>query len=320
MSLEIGLNIEGQEGVSWPQWVDLAEVAEEHGFAALYRSDHYLSEQNGSGRGALDAWGTICGLAAKTARIRLGTLVSPVTFRHPSVLAKLAVTADHISRGRVDVGIGAGWYENEHAAYGFALPELPVRLEMLAEQLEIVSRSWGPDTFTFHGRHYDLWDNDARPKPLATRPRLILGGSGRPRSVALAARWADEYNVGDSTPEEVRQLSSTLASACEDAGRDPATLRLSMLTGVVSGNDAAEIDERARRVAAFIGLDPDRTAAGASGLPKAWLIGRPEEIVERVSALEAAGLARLMLWPPLHDDLEMIALIGSAVLPAVDRS
>jgi alkanesulfonate monooxygenase SsuD/methylene tetrahydromethanopterin reductase-like flavin-dependent oxidoreductase (luciferase family) len=127
VKLEIGLSVEGQEGVSWSQWLDLGRVAEKHGFAALYRSDHYLSEYPGSNRGALDAWGTICGLAAVTSRIRLGTLVSPVTFRHPSVLAKLAVTADHISGGRVDLGIGAGWYAEEHAAYGFEIPELGIR-------------------------------------------------------------------------------------------------------------------------------------------------------------------------------------------------
>ena len=139
VNLEVGLTVEGQEGVSWPQWLDLARVAEEYGFAALYRSDHYLSEHPGSNRDSLDAWGTICGLAAVTSRIRLGTLVSPVTFRHPSVLAKLAVTADHISGGRVDVGIGAGWYREEHVAYGFEMTELRVRMEILEEQLEIVA-------------------------------------------------------------------------------------------------------------------------------------------------------------------------------------
>ena len=143
MSLEVGLTIEGQEGVSWPQWLDLARVAEEHAFAALYRSDHYLSEHPGSNRDALDAWGTICGLAAVTSRIRLGTLVSPVTFRHPSVLAKLAVTAEHISNGRVDVGIGAGWYLDEHVAYGFDFPDQRTGFEMLEEQLEICSPTLG---------------------------------------------------------------------------------------------------------------------------------------------------------------------------------
>ena len=203
MTIEIGLSVEGQEGVSWPQWLELARVAEEHGFAALYRSDHYLSEYPGTDRDALDAWGTICGLSAVTSRIRLGTLVSPVTFRHPSVLAKLAVTADHISRGRADVGVGAGWYAEEHTAYGFELPDLRVRLEMLEEQVEILAKSWAEGPFSFSGRHYRLENNDPRPKPTDSRPRLIVGGSGGRRSLDLAARWADEYNIAACAPEQI---------------------------------------------------------------------------------------------------------------------
>jgi F420-dependent oxidoreductase-like protein len=295
------------------QWLDLARVAEEHGFAALYRSDHYLSEHPGSNQAALDAWGTICGLAAVTSRIRLGTLVSPVTFRHPSVLAKLAVTADHISNGRVDVGIGAGWYLEEHTAYGFELPDLRVRLEMLEEQLEIVTRSWGAEPFTFHGRHYSLENSDPQPKPTQARPRLILGGGGGPRSLTLAARWADEYNIPAGTEEEIREHSIALFEACKRLNRDGPTMQLSILTGIVCGNDQTEIEARAERICRFLRYESSSTALEA--LPTTWLVGTPDEIVGKLAELKSSGPTKIMLWPPLHDDLDMIGLIGREVLP-----
>jgi alkanesulfonate monooxygenase SsuD/methylene tetrahydromethanopterin reductase-like flavin-dependent oxidoreductase (luciferase family) len=319
VNLEIGLMVEGQEGVSWPQWLNLARAAEESSFAFLYRSDHYLSEHPGSNRDSLDAWGTICGLAAVTSRIRLGTLVSPVTFRHPSVLAKLAVTANHISRGRIDVGIGAGWYQEEHAAYGFEIPDLSVRMEVLEEQLEIISRSWGEGAFSFEGRHYHLSNVDVRPKPTHARPRLILGGSGRPRSIAFAAQWADEYNISDVTDEQIGLRGVALREACESRGRDPATMDLSMLTGVLAGNDQSEIEERAVRVGRFLGREPASPAEALDSLPETWIVGTPEEVIDRLAARASLGINRIMLWPPLHDDLEMIELIGREVLPRFTR-
>jgi len=315
VTVEIGLSVEGQEDVSWPQWLEIARVVEEHGFAALYRSDHYLSEHPGSNRDALDAWGTICGLSAVTSHIRLGTLVSPVTFRHPSVLAKLAVTADHISRGRVDLGIGAGWYAKEHSTYGFEMPELRVRLEMLDEQLEILTKSWAEGPFTFHGRHYRLENNDARPKPTDSRPRLIVGGSGRGRSIELAVKWADEYNVAASTPEQVDEHRRALTDACMRKGRNPTTLRLSILAGIVCGRDQSELKERALRIRSFLGHASTSSSSALEELPSDWIIGTPDEVAQQLADFESLGVTSIMLWPPLHDDLEMISLIGTQVLP-----
>jgi F420-dependent oxidoreductase-like protein len=317
VTVEIGLAIEGQEGVSWSQWGEIARVAEEHGFAALYRSDHYLSEHPGSNRDALDAWGTICGLAALTSRIRLGTLVSPITFRHPSVLAKLAVTADHISQGRVDVGVGAGWYVEEHTAYGFELPELRVRLEMLEEQLAIVRQSWAEEPFTFHGRHYSLENNDARPKPIGSRPRLIVGGSGGRRSIHLATQWADEYNVSACAPAQIDTHREALTDACKRQGRDPATLQLSILAGVVCGRDQSELEERALSIRDVLGDAPRGLSSARLELPGDWIIGTPDEVAGQLAVFASRGVKRIMLWPPLHDDLEMMSLIGREVLPAI---
>src|SRR3954452_24713925 len=175
----------------------------------------------GRTRGALRAWATVGGLAAVTTTLRLGTLVSPATFRHPSVLAKMAVTADHVSGGRVEGGIGAGWMEAEHRAYGFPFPPTKTRMDVLAEQLEIVHRSWKPGPFSFHGEHYAIEELDALPKPVQQpHPPLIVGGSGGPRSLELAARWADEYNTPFASLEKCRELRARLDAACEAAGRE----------------------------------------------------------------------------------------------------
>src|SRR3954447_13351406 len=160
-AMRFAVMIEGQEDVTWEDWLDLARTCERLGFETLFRSDHYLSVMGARTRGALDAWATVCGLAAATSTVRLGTLVSPATFRHPSVLAKLAVSADHISGGRVELGIGAGWHEAEHSAYGCPSPRMRTRMDRLAEQVEIVPRSWGDEPFNYEGRHYRAQNLDA---------------------------------------------------------------------------------------------------------------------------------------------------------------
>ena len=309
--------VEGQEGVTWPQWRDLAAAAERHGFDGFYSSDHYLSETIGSDRDALDAWGTICALAATTARIRLGTVVSPATFRHPSVLAKLVATADHVSGGRIDLAMGTGWFEAEHRAYGFPFPPQRERMDMLEEQVEIVRRSWG-DRFSLAGTHYAIDQLDARPKPVQQpHPRLVIGGSGGPRSLALAARWADEYNSPTPTDGEIRERRAALSAAFERAGRDPASARFSVMTGVLAGVDVHELEQRAAHAARFLGQDHTDPAACLERVPGTWVVGTPERIVERLRELSELGVDRVLLEPTVHTDLDMIELIGDEVLPAL---
>ena len=187
--MRLELMIEGQEDVTWEQWVALARACEQHGVDTLFRSDHYLSVMGQEERGSLETWTTLAGLAAITTRLRFGVLVSPVTFRHPSVLAKTVAAVDHISGGRVDVGLGAGWNEREHEAYGFAFPPLGTRLEMLEEQLEVVCGAWADGPFSFTGKHYEIASLDALPKPLQRpHPPIIIGGAAKPRTARLAAR------------------------------------------------------------------------------------------------------------------------------------
>ena len=257
--------IEGQEDVTWEDWVAIAQACERLGFEALFRSDHYLSVMGGDDRGSLDAWGTLCGLAAVTSTLRLGTLVSPATFRHPSVLAKSAVTADHISGGRVELGIGTGWLEREHRAYGFPFPPLGTRMDRLAEQLEIVSGSFARGPFSFEGEHYRVEELDALPKPLQDPLPLLMGGAARKRGAALAARFASEYNVVHARPDEAAAARARLVQACEQAGRDPATLRFSLMHRVP--------DRRRRGRAARAGRAARRGDARAGG-PRASCAGR----------------------------------------------
>lgn len=300
--------IEGQEGVTWPQWRAIASACEQHGIPTLFRSDHYLPLGGHLERGVLDAWATTVALAAVTDRLRLGTLVSPATFRHPAELAKVVVTADHVSGGRIDFGLGAGWNDDEHAAYGFPFPDLRTRMDIFAEQLEIIHGLWGDEPFSFAGEHYRLSGVDARPKPLQRpHPPLIVGGAAKPRGAALAARWADEYNTYLATPDECRQRRAAVAEAWERAGRDPATLRFSLMTPCAIGRDAAEVRARTERLAAEHGAAP---IAG-------WITGTPAEAVEQLLAVRETGVDRVMLQLLLHDDLDQLALIGGELAAAV---
>ena len=307
--MRVCLMIEGQEDVTWEQWLALAGACEEHGLEALFRSDHYESVMGMRERGSLDAWATLAALAARTSRIRLGTLVSPATFRHPSVLAKSVATVDHVSGGRVELGLGAGWHEGEHRAYGFEFPPTPVRMERLAEQLEIVTRSWTEDAFSFQGRHYQVQDLRALPKPVQRpRPTLLVGGGAGPKSLALAARFADEYNTVGVPLEELPERRRRLEDAWSEAGRDPGTARLSLMTTCVVGRDRAEVGERVGRVLAVTGRD-ESVAEVVDARPN-WLLGTVDQVAERLAALEAAGVGRVMLQHLDHADTEMVAVLG----------
>ena len=309
--------IEGQEGVSWSQCVDLARACEEHGFQGLFRSDHYLSFDDPHQRGALDAWSTLTALAAVTERIRLGTLVSPVTFRHPAVLAKSVVTADHVSDGRVELGMGAGWFEREHRSFGFPFPSDDVRMEILSEQVEIVHRLWDrdEDEVSFEGAHYRLEASRAMPKPAQTpHPPLILGGGAGPRAAALAARWADEYNVNNLSPDDVARARARLSQSCETIGRDPSSLRLSLMTGVVVGADRADLERRASALMDREG-EPGDPGEFIEGWSSDRLAGTVDEVLERLERYAEAGVQRVMLQHLVHEDLETIELIGTEIVP-----
>jgi F420-dependent oxidoreductase-like protein len=310
--------IEGQEDVSWEQWLALAGACEHGGWHGLFRSDHYLPTIGGRERGSLDAWATLAALAARTERIRLGTLVSPVTFRHPSELAKSVTTVDLVSRGRVELGLGAGWNEGEHLAYGFRFPPLAERMELLEEQLEIVTRQWTEESVVFEGRHYRLEGCPALPKPVQRpRPRIVVGGLAGPRGAALAARFADEYNTFECAFDELPARRERIERACERLGRDPATLGFSLMAGCVVGADREDLLERARLVLRAIGAEDADPAEVLEARSDSWIAGTVDEVVARLRALEADGVDRVYLQHLAHDDLEMVELVGAEVAPAL---
>ena len=305
--MRINLMIEGQESVTWPQWQELARACEDHGLEGLFRSDHYQSVQGRRERSSLDAWATLAALGTVTERIRLGTMVSPTSFRHPSVLAKDVVTADHTSGGRVELGIGAGWHELEHVTYGFPFHEVGTRYDVFEEQLEIVARQFTEERFDFRGEHYVLEGCEARPKPVQDRLPIIVGGLAGPRSVRNAVRWADEYNTVFPSLEDIRERRERVDRAADEAGRGP--LVFSAMTGCLVGRDESEVRDRARRLMELSGEQGD-VDAYLDGLRDAWVVGTVDQAAERLVAMSAAGLDRVMLQHQLHDDLDMVELVA----------
>jgi alkanesulfonate monooxygenase SsuD/methylene tetrahydromethanopterin reductase-like flavin-dependent oxidoreductase (luciferase family) len=318
--MRVCLVIEGQENVSWEQWLALARACEDHGLDGLFRSDHYLAFRRRDGWGATDAWATIAALAAVTERIRLGTLVSPVAFRHPAALAKMVVTADHVSSGRVELGLGAGWFEREFRTFGFPFPPIADRMDELEHQVETIHRLWVPADDPPAPKEDGGDPLDDRPMlPHAVQrphPPIIVGGSAGPRGAALAARWADEYDLYFLTPEQIAPKREALDRACEAIGRDPATLGRSILLNVTVAEDEAglrRLDERLAQAQAG-GGDP---TVELGGFGPERLMGTPEQVVERLGAYADAGIDRVMLQHLLHEDLEPVRLLGERVAPAV---
>jgi alkanesulfonate monooxygenase SsuD/methylene tetrahydromethanopterin reductase-like flavin-dependent oxidoreductase (luciferase family) len=303
--------IEGQEGVTWEDWVALASACEEHGVEALFRSDHYISWSDES-RHVLDAWSTLAGLAARTTRLELGTLVSPATFRHPSVLARNAATADEISGGgRISVGLGAGWEAREHEAYGFEFRTARERVARFAEQLEVVHGLLHEERVSFDGTYYTLVNAPGFGRPDVN---IVVGGSAKPGTANPAARFANEYNTLFRPLDELRDRMRALDEACERAGRDPSTLRRSLMAPIVVGRDDRELRDSARRVGAVFARDPKDVLEGSGDHAP---VGAVDQVVERLKGLEELGYERVMLQHLAHKDLDTVALIGRELAPAV---
>ena len=297
--MRVCLMIEGQEGVTWQEWRALAEAVESAGLDGLFRSDHYTSFHGPPGP-ALDAWATIAALAPVTSRIRLGTLVSPATFRHPSELARVAATADHASGGRVEVGVGAGWFEQEHRQNGFEFPPVAERLGRLEEYAEVLVRSWSGEAFDYRGTYFVLEGQRALPAPLQVpHPPLIVGGRGGPRSVALAARHGQEYNTAFFGVDECRALRRRIDDACLGTGRDPAALPLSLMALVAVGADGREAEDRLTRFLERFRGPRERCHAGTV-----------EEMAALLASYEEAGVTRVFLQHPDRQDAAAIELLG----------
>jgi F420-dependent oxidoreductase-like protein len=318
--VHVGLAIIGQEGVTWEQWCALADSCEVHGIETLFTSDHYISTVDETGRVAHDAWTTIAGLASRTSVLRFGSLVTPVTFRAPALLANIVATVDHISAGRVELGLGAGWMEREHRAFGFPFPGLSVRREMLAEQLEIVHRLWTQERVDFRGRDYTLENAPGQPNPVQQpRPDILVGGGGTRRTAEPAARFADEYNTAWASPQQAARIKQRVLRACKAVGRDPATMRFSIVIHCIVGRSRGEAVERANEL--YVS-QPREESFGQwlATYTEHRIVDSVEQTAVRLREYAQAGCDRLMIIHPMPWDTEAVQLIGRQLIPRVSNA
>jgi F420-dependent oxidoreductase-like protein len=305
--MKLRIFTEPQQGATYDDLLAVAQATERLGFDAFFRSDHYLRMGPGDPRpGPTEAWVTLAGLARETSRIRLGTLVTAATFRLPGPLAITVAGVDQMSGGRVELGLGAGWFDDEHNAYGIPFPSLSERFERLEEQLEIITGLWSAtESFSYESAHYRLVDSPALPKPVQRpRPPIIIGGTGPRRTPRLAARFADEYNVAFNVPEATGAAFGRVREACAKAGREQIVLSAAQV--VCAGKDEAEI---ARRAAA-IGRDPQE-------LRHNGLAGTPEEIIDKIGTFAELGAERIYLQVLDLADLDHLELLAAEVLPHI---
>jgi F420-dependent oxidoreductase-like protein len=308
---------EGQEGIGWADWLRLAQRCEELGFEALFRSDHYRSTVGVAGRDCLDAWSTLAALAASTSTIRLGTLVSPATFRHPSELAKIVATVDHVSGGRVELGLGAGWFAEEHEEFGFPFPAVEERNGRFREQLELMLRAWTGERFDHDGPFYRLAGCEALPRPLQRpHPPIVIGGSGGIATVSAAAELADEYNTPYATPAVCAERRARVHAACARAERDPGEVVCSLMTGFVIGEDAADVRRHGAGVLRQENGGDDLGAFLASHADD-WIVGTVEQAAARIAEYAEAGVERLYLQHLAHTDDRALELVARELVPLI---
>ncbi|MGC8633335.1 MAG: LLM class F420-dependent oxidoreductase [Candidatus Limnocylindrales bacterium] len=313
--MRVALMSEPQQGLAYDELLALARAAESAGFETFFRSDHYTSFPGEAGLPTTDAWTTLAGLARETGRIGLGVLVSPVTFRPPGLLAKVVTTVDEMSGGRVELGLGAGWNEREHAEHGLPFPDLRTRFDMLEEQLEIIHGLWAePPGWSFEGHFWQVRGARLVPRPVERRgrphPNLIVGGEGKPRTARLAARWADEFNVSGAPPDAVRAAFERVKQACETIGRDPATMVQSAMVGVLVAPTPAGVNRRVRALLGMLGRDAEGAGEWLAERRPRWIVGTHAEALEQVARYAAAGVQRIMLQDLLPRDLEMVQELG----------
>ena len=303
--MDIAIMIEGQNGLTWPRWQKLAAAVEGLGFAGLYRSDHFTNADEPD-KDSLELWTSLTWLASHTRRIEFGPLVSPVSVRHPALTARMAAAVDDLSGGRLTLGLGAGWQEREHTLFGFDLLTLKERFDRFAEGLEVISLLLKSDhPVIFEGSYYNLCGAILLPRPgRPGGPRILIGGNGEKRTLPLVARYADEWNAVFSPPAEYSRLNTRLDELLDGQGREPGSVRRSLMTGLRFGRTRKELDEMLTR----------RKQSAGELLKRGLVVGVGEEVKEQLVGLEKAGVQRIMLqWLDL-DNLDGLAGLAKAIL------
>ena len=324
--MRFALMIEAQQGLSYEDQLAIVRRAEAGGFEAWFRSDHYASFPGDSNQPTTDAWAVIAGLARETSRISLGALVSPVTFRHPGNFVKLVTTVDEMSGGRIEVGVGAGWNDDDHLPHGLAFPDMAVRADLLEDQLALLHGLWEePVGWDFDGAQVTVRGGKLVPGPVQRegrpvgrngrrRPRILTGGAGTPRGYRIAAKWSDEFNLSSSSPASAEKAQADLDDACRAIGRDPKTLTRSSMVGVLIGRDRDEVSRRAAALLGAFGQDASHGMEWLEARRDRWILGTPEEARAMVARFADAGIERIMLQDFLPRDLEMIDLMAEELV------
>jgi len=327
--MRFALMIEPQQGLTYEDQLAFVRRGHAAGFESFFRSDHYAGFP-GDGEGpTTDAWAVLAGLARETEGITLGTLVSPVTFRHPGNFVKLVTTVDHMSGGRIEIGVGAGWNDDDHGQLGIPFPDIDERADLMEDELRLLrGLLTEPDGWTFDGHQLQVTGSRLRPRAVAApgrptspggipRPRILVGGDGKPRGFRMAAAYADEFNLTSSSPERTAERFAVLDEILRAADRDPKTLVHSAMVGTVIARDDAELRRRGAAVAAAFGMEPGKADELLAGRRDRWIVGTPDEARAMVRRYADAGVERLMLQDFLPLDLEMVDLMAQELIGKV---
>ena len=317
--MRFALMIEPQQGLTYAEQLEVARLTERLGFDGFFRSDHYGSFPGPADRPTTDAWAVLAGIARETSTIRIGTLVSPVTFRHPGSFAKVVATVDEMSGGRVEVGVGAGWNEPEHAELGLEFAEIKKRADLMEDELAILHGLWEePDGWSFDGHQVHVRSTSFHPKPVQRpHPPIIVGGEGSPRSLRLAARYADEYNMSSSSPERCAEAFGRLDAECHKIGRDPSSVTRSVMAGLLIGTDGAEMERRIGAQLSMVGVEGKDSRAWLDERLPRWVAGTPDQARAMVESFAKAGVERMMLQDMLPRDHAMIELVAQELFGRV---
>jgi alkanesulfonate monooxygenase SsuD/methylene tetrahydromethanopterin reductase-like flavin-dependent oxidoreductase (luciferase family) len=324
--MRFALMLEPQQGMTYEDQLAVVRRAEAAGFESFFRSDHYAGFPGDGDGPTTDAWAVLAGLARETERITLGTLVSPVTFRHPGNFVKLVTTVDEMSGGRLEVGVGAGWNDDDHGPLGLPFPEIKERADLMEDELAILhGLLTESDGWTFQGHQVKVTGSRLRPRGVQApgrptgpmgiaRPRIIMGGDGSPRSFRLAAKYADEFNLTGASPDQAAEKQGALDEVLKAAGRDPKTMTRSVMVGVAIGADQAEFEGRVTALQDAFALEPAKREGWVEARRHRMLLGTPDEARAMVGRYADAGIERLMLQDFLPFDLEMVDLMAAELI------